>query len=51
MDFARFQEDSVETAHALLRGEHLVVGLNHGSTNSQYRVFESFWKFDRCPAK
>ena len=34
MDFARLQEDSVEIAHALLRDEHLVVGLNHGSTNS-----------------
>ena len=41
MDLARLQEDSVEIAHALPRDEHLVIGLNHGSTNPQYRVFGS----------
>ena len=34
MDFARLQEDSAEIVHTFLRGQHLVVGLNHGSTNS-----------------
>jgi len=34
MDFARFQEDSPQIADALLREQHLVVGLNHGSSSS-----------------
>jgi len=33
MDLAGFQEDSAEIANALLRDEHLVVGLNHSNTN------------------
>ena len=34
VDFARLQENSAEIAHAFLRNQHLLVGLNHGSTNS-----------------
>lgn len=34
MDFTRLQEDPAKIANALLRDQHLVVGLNHGSTNS-----------------
>ena len=34
MDFARLQENSAEIAHAFLRDQHLVVGLNHNNTNS-----------------
>ena len=34
MDFAGFQEDSAKVANALLREQHLVVGLNHGSSSS-----------------
>src|ERR1039457_6102253 len=34
MDLARLQEDSPQIADALLREQHLVVGLNHGSSSS-----------------
>jgi hypothetical protein len=34
MDLARLQEDSAKVANALLREQHLVVGLNHGSFTS-----------------
>jgi hypothetical protein len=34
MDLARLQEDSAKVANALLREQHLVVGLNHGSSSS-----------------
>jgi hypothetical protein len=34
MDFARLQEDSPQIGDALLRNQHLVVGLNHGSSSS-----------------
>src|ERR1700733_6650097 len=34
MDLACLQEDSAKVANALLREQHLVVGLNHGSSSS-----------------
>jgi hypothetical protein len=34
MDLARLQEDSPQIGDALLRKQHLVVGLNHGSFTS-----------------
>jgi hypothetical protein len=45
MDLARLQKDPPQIVDALLRKQHLVVGLNHGSSSSQYRIFESFWRF------
>jgi hypothetical protein len=34
MDLARLEEDSPQIADALLREQHLFVGLNHGSSSS-----------------
>ena len=34
MDLARLQEDSAKVANALLREQYLVIGLNHGSSDS-----------------
>jgi hypothetical protein len=34
MDLARLQQNSAQVADALLREQHLVVCLNHGSSNS-----------------
>ncbi len=46
MDLAGFQKDSAKVANALLREEHLVVSLNHGSTSStipRFRKLLEVW--------
>jgi hypothetical protein len=46
MDLAGFQKDSAKVANALLREEHLVVRLNHGSTSStipRFRKLLEVW--------
>jgi hypothetical protein len=42
MDVSRLEEHSAEIGHTLLPGQHLVVGLNHGSTGSTIPRFPKF---------
>jgi hypothetical protein len=35
MNFASFQQDSPQVGYALLRKQHLIVGLDHISSNSR----------------
>jgi hypothetical protein len=42
MDLARLQKDSQQIGYALLREQHLVVGLNHASLNSTILRFRKF---------
>jgi hypothetical protein len=42
MNLARFQEDLPRVSHAFLTKQHLLVGIDHGNSNSTILCFQGF---------